>query len=144
MKGFGLCTKSFALARSPHLPVHICALPNAMWKQFYHSRATCDAVMINKHTHWVSRGHAVLLERTSCCHNSTWKGSFDSNLMEEDSHKKLCKISGASICVSLQVKDHSMHAVNFTKMTHLNSLMHCFWLKKKIHSKQFCSFILKR
>lgn len=63
--------------------------------------------------------------------------------MEEDSHKKLCKISGASICVSLQVKDHSTHAMNFTKMTRLNSLMHCFWLKKKSTASSSAALFLK-
>lgn len=62
--------------------------------------------------------------------------------MEEDSQKKLCKISGANICVSLQVKDHSTYTMNFTKMSRLNSSMHCFWLKK-FHVKQFAALFLK-
>lgn len=65
--------------------------------------------------------------------------------MGEVRHKKLSKISGAGIYVSLQVEDlkTSTHSMNFTKMTHLEFFNTLFLVKRKTHIKLFCSFILK-
>lgn len=64
--------------------------------------------------------------------------------MVEVTHKKLSKISGAGIYVSLQVDfKTSMHSMNFTKITRLEFFNALVLVKRKTHIKLFCSFILK-